>query len=650
MARRALVLGSQIEGLRGVDNDCHRMAELLDASDFTVDLRTGEAAAREGMLAGYDRLIAASAPEDAAVVYYCGHGYYARVAAEGTAWQCIAPTDLRAGTATDWRGITAWELSIKQKELTDRTKNVTVILDCCHSAQLSRSDGVEGSVPRALPHPVEGGFGRHLEALRVKYPRAADAVDAVGNPDAVRVVACGQTECAFEYPDEAGQYHGAFTEVLIDVLTQVGTAQVSWAAIIGVIRARVLRRFVRQRPDVEGPARRGVFSLSEQRDLHTVAVAAECGGYRLSVGQLTGAAVGDVYMVLPSRSVRPDDSPGLARLEVVEVAPTTAIGRRIDRTDEPRRSSGAIIPSKDVREIEELAAEGGALPPTAVAVRVRRAARRWTVAVDASGAARAHVEEAIAGSSSFRTAQPRELGAVATVRVEGDVVTVGDGGGALCPPLRFPSELPRALTQVASLGAAQDLRELEGEHGVDAAEVAITLGAVRDGQRHPLPDHGFVFALGDRYYVDIRNRGQRTLFVHLLGINARGKITLLTHFAHRGVALDVHARSVTIGQRADGALVGVGLRWPEGLPAQGLPRLTELVVVATRDQVDISVLETEVAILRGGGGEVTSAPDVLCNRRYRSPGALDGFFLKRLSILLAPDAGAEEALAREGAQ
>ncbi|MGH9887690.1 MAG: caspase family protein, partial [bacterium] len=75
MARRALVLGSQIEGLRGVDNDCHRIAELLDASEFTVDLRTGEAAAREGVLAGYDRLIAASAAEDAAVVYYCGHGY-----------------------------------------------------------------------------------------------------------------------------------------------------------------------------------------------------------------------------------------------------------------------------------------------------------------------------------------------------------------------------------------------------------------------------------------------------------------------------------------------------------------------------------------------------------------------------------------------
>src|ERR1700759_313069 len=114
MARHALVLGSQMEGLRGVDNDTRRMAAMLDARGFAVDLRVGADATRAGMLAGYDQLIAASGPDDAAVVYYCGHGYHASVPQEGRSWQCIAPTDLREGTVTDWRGITAWELSIKQ--------------------------------------------------------------------------------------------------------------------------------------------------------------------------------------------------------------------------------------------------------------------------------------------------------------------------------------------------------------------------------------------------------------------------------------------------------------------------------------------------------------------------------------------------------
>ena len=42
MAGHALVLGSQIEGLRGVDNDTRRMAAMLDARGFTVDLRVGD--------------------------------------------------------------------------------------------------------------------------------------------------------------------------------------------------------------------------------------------------------------------------------------------------------------------------------------------------------------------------------------------------------------------------------------------------------------------------------------------------------------------------------------------------------------------------------------------------------------------------------
>src|ERR1051325_6755463 len=128
MTRRALVLGSQIDGLRGGDHDTRRMASMLAARGFSVDLRVGADATRAGMLAGYDQLIAASGSDDVAVVYYCGHGYYASVSHEARSWQCIAPTDLRDGAVTDWRGITAWELSIKQAQLTARTRNVTVIL------------------------------------------------------------------------------------------------------------------------------------------------------------------------------------------------------------------------------------------------------------------------------------------------------------------------------------------------------------------------------------------------------------------------------------------------------------------------------------------------------------------------------------------
>jgi hypothetical protein len=620
MARRALVLGSQIEGLRGVDNDTRRMAAMLDARGFAVDVRVGEAATRAGMLAGYDQLIAATGPDDAAVVYYCGHGYHATVPAETRSWQCIAPTDLRAGTTNDWRGITAWELSIKQAQLTAKTRNTTVILDCCHSAQLSRSDGVPGAFPRALPHPVHTGFDHHLAALRAMYGSALDAVDPVGNPHAVRVVACGQSESAFEYPDEAGQYHGVFTEVLIDALTQVGWSPVSWAAIIGAIRARVLRRFPRQRPDIEGPVCRGLFSLTEHDGPRSVALVATSTGFRLSAGQLTGAAVGDIYGVPPPESPVHDDSASLAELEIVEVFPTTATARRTSG-DRP-------------------------IPADAVAVPLRRCARRWPVAVDGPGAACGAVYSAIAASSTLRAAAPDEAGALATVRIADGSMTIEDTGGPLSPPVAFPTELDRVLSQLANLGVAQGIRELEGEHGVQTTELAIDLGIVSAETSQRLPDHGAVLGLGDRYCLRIEQRTRRTLFVHALNLSARGKITLLTHFALGGRALDRRSPSVTIGERADGALVGVGLRWPDGLPRHGLPRLTEFIVIATLTTTDLSGLETRDATTwRSDGNELERALAQLWGGTYRGerrPGPLDGFLVKRLSVLLTPDSASKD--------
>jgi hypothetical protein len=615
MARRALVLGSQIEGLRGVHNDVQRMTAMLDARGFVVDLRVGADATRAGMLAGYDQLIAASRPQDAAVVYYCGHGYHGVISDEGRSWQCIVPTDLRDGSATDWRGITAWELSVKQAQLTARTRNVTVILDCCHSAQLSRSDGVVGAMPRALPHPVHIGFEHHMAALRATYGAAFDAVDPVGDPHAVRIVACGQSESAFEYPDAEGRHHGVFTDVLVDVLTRVGTSPVSWGAIVSAIRAQVLRTFPRQRPDIEGPVRREPFSLAEHDDVGGVEVAADGEQFRLAVGQLTGTAVGDVYAVLPAGAPVYDDAGALARLEVTEVFATTALARRT--------TGGLQIPAK------------------AIAVPTRRCAVRWPVAIEGDEPARVAVEAAIAASPTLRIAQPGALGALATVRIENDAVTIADAGGALFPPAACPDGLGGVVAHLASLGVAQGLRELEGEHGVLASELAIELGTVLDGQTRRLPDHGGVLGLHDRYYVKLERRGQRTLFVHLLNISARGKLTLLTHFARGGVVLDRHRPAVLIGQRADGAVLGVGLRWPEGMPRDGA-RLTEFMVIATLGVTDLSGLETrELVVTRSGGNQLQRALAQLCNGASRGAGEagpLDGFLVKRCSILLDPGA------------
>jgi hypothetical protein len=106
-----------------------------------------------------------------------------------------------------------------------------------------------------------------------------------------------------------------------------------------------------------------------------------------------------------------------------------------------------------------------------------------------------------------------------------------------------------------------------------------------------------------------------------------------------------------LGQRSDGAIIGVGLRWPDGMTRTGMPRLTELVVIATPAVTDLSGLETrDPVVMRSGATRLQRTLAQLCDGAYRSAtsaGALDGFYMKRLTILLAPDEASTEHLARE---
>ena len=625
--KRALVIGSQIEGLRGVHNDTRAMQAMLAARGFEVELRIEAAASRAGILAGYDRLIAASQTDDAAVVYYSGHGCYGTVSTpERRSWQCIVPTDVFAGSATDWRGITAWELSIKQAQLTAKTKNVTVILDACHSAQMSRSAAVREAVPRALSHPVQLGFATHLAQLRAAYQAAFSAVAALGDANAVRLVACGREESAFESPGDDGTFHGAFTRALLDVLAQIGTADISWAAVRDAIRARVVRDFAIQRPDVEGPVRRRLFSLAEDDDRGGVTVTAIGERFRLPVGQLTGVVLGDVYGVMPIGSTSYDARRALGELEVVEVHALTSYARR---------NAGDT-----------------AIPVDAVALPITRNVLRRAVVVVAPDDARPAIEHAIAASPRLRIAQDGEPATVARLRLAGGLLTIEDNRGPMFPAMRFPGELSATVTNVANLGVAQAVRELVGEHGVHERELEIELGTVQRGLPSKLPDHGAMLGLRDRLYVKIANKAHRRLFAHVFNIGVRGKVTLLTRFAPAGVALDRGDPAFVLGESNSGALEGLGLTWPVGLPVSDGPRLDEVVVIVTTAQTSLHGLETQevLATTRGHG---TRLQDTLAQlqdgltRDVSGGPPPEGFFVKRLSYLLHPRDAAMAGLAFE---
>lgn len=627
--KRALILGAQIEGLKGVVNDTAAMTQLLakqlgfddivERVDAQVDAQPGRnVASRAGILAGYEDLIQRTGAGDTVVIYFSGHGFYGTLAGSPRTWQSIVPTDIRLGSAADFRGITAWELSVLHHRLTRKTPNLTVILDCCHASQMSRDDAARDAIPRALPHPVKVGFEAHIAALRQQYGAAFDAVEPAGNPSAVRLVACGEAESAFEYETAAGR-RGVFTEALIDVLREVGTADVSWAAVGAAVRARVLRSFRTQRPDIEGPVERAPFSTRTAASGEVTTLRAAGDRFELPGGRLTGIVVRDIYSVMPASSTSHDPSKAIAELEIDETRELVALGRV--RTWSNGHQS---------------------VPGDAVAIPIAKNVVKRAVKLVVPAEVRPEIAKALDGAKTVREAEDGET-AMATLRLVDGQLTV-ERGAPVFAPARYPAELPGVIQRIKDLAVAEALRELIGEHGVYRNEVDLEIGVVDSGVQRPFRQVQAALGLRDRYYIQVTSRSPRQLFVHIFNIGLQGTVRLLTkHIAPSGNSIQRGDPPLVFGQSFDHRLVGREILWPKDLPRDGIPRPDEYFVVITSSRVNLSVLETQAHV----PGETQRAPgtklqDLLAQLHdglSRDDGdgePMEGFYVERLAFLLHP--------------
>jgi hypothetical protein len=606
-----------------VDGDAQRVAAALERLGFVPYPRlAGDAATRDGIVAGYERLIRDTDAGDAAVIYYSGHGGYTvnLEASAGTrTFQNLVPTDHDLSTDDDYRGVTALELSLLQQRLTAKSKNVTVILDCCHSAQMSRDGAVRDAVARGLPHPLQLGFAPHLAALEARYPGELARLGTRGNPDAVRIVACAQSESAYEYTNPAGLRTGVFTEALLALLDETRTVPMSWALLGQALRRRVQGQFPAQRPEIEGPAGRQLFSLADAPGSEIVSVRQRTAGYEIAAGAIHGVTTGDTYDVA---AVATTAQP-VARAEVTATRPTTA----------------------DV-VITGWHAGVTALPVDAVAIPIARAAVKRPVVLDVDADARPAATAAFAAARTLRIARPDEHDrSLARLRIAGGQLTIEDARGPLFAPAS-PTALAAAMQNLANLGVAQGLRELAGEAGVYARELDIEWGVLEGGALRPRPDDGAALGLGDQIYCRVRNtgRGQRDLHVHIFNLGLQGKVTLLTAYAPAGVRLCAGAE-LNIAETPSGALAGLTLSWPGGLPMTTFPRVDSLVVIATTHPANLTVLETRTATMRGARAGMSELQQLLAQlhdggTRDATPAHQpEGYYAKLLTFFLHPRQG-----------
>src|SRR5262245_17025847 len=302
MTRWGLVIGSGFDDPRGVENDVQLIGDLLADRDFAVETLLGPRATRAGILAAWDAIITGAGPDDAVAIYYAGHGALvinterqARRFDLPESFRAICPTDYGQSTDDDFRGISSFELSIKLAAVTAKTRNVTVILDCCYSGQLCRGAGASGRRARGLPAPSRLALSRHLHALRDSGALAE--LGALANPDAVRIVGAGESSGAFPtpvprtppWPSRIGEqgrdgFVGALTLALCDLLDEIGDAAVPWQSIVPALCRHVCAHGDGQQPNIEGAVKRVPFELTEL-DASCARIERDGDGFMIGAGR-----------------------------------------------------------------------------------------------------------------------------------------------------------------------------------------------------------------------------------------------------------------------------------------------------------------------------------------------------------------------------
>ncbi|KAL4863196.1 hypothetical protein BDV12DRAFT_202348 [Aspergillus spectabilis] len=191
--KRALIIASPFNALLDPLADAEAMKSVLLKQGFEILECSNSSATRRGILDTWERLIDATSTGDVVVIYYSGHGALVRprddqdydISEEeqkSSPFQVLVPMDYDQTTDTDFTGILNLEITYMLRETTNKSQNVTVIIDCCHFGRLFRDTacGIEAR-PRNLPeiryHSIadfisrirkEGHFQGHSNFTRVK--------------------------------------------------------------------------------------------------------------------------------------------------------------------------------------------------------------------------------------------------------------------------------------------------------------------------------------------------------------------------------------------------------------------------------------------------------------------------------------------------
>jgi Caspase domain len=599
VTRRALLIGSETSGLKGCNADVALMSDALAARDFgDIDVRIAGDANRTGIVDGFERLIASVGADDVLFVYYSGHGgrivrpdFDERKAAGlPVHFQFIVPTDMDDSDVGDFRGVLSEELTGYQRRLTDAfvslgsLPNVTTILDCCHSGYMARAVDV---VQKSIDAESKGFRMRGIREHAAQLSGVAAIAGLATNRDAVRVVACQSEESAFEFPSSRGGRHGALTDALVSVLDDLGPAPVSWGMTIELVRRRVRALVPEQRPDVEGPADRLLFSGDRLAQRTAMALTVIDDEVTIEAASVLGITVGDEFRLVKAGF---DETIG------------TAVVQRID-------GGGAVLDITSTGADPGEAISGG----NAVAIPTSVTVPRVQVAIEFEGENAEALRNRLRDEASVAVTAETTKAAIRVTRESDELILCDESGDRWRVDAYGDNDAGhRTLVRdVDAIGVGHRLLDLPAGEGDCALGPVVTVefGTVIDGKRQPLASSGERLVAGTKIFLTVTNTSAETLFAWIFDVGVSGRSSLLTNAAPSGTLLGATG---TEGDRLDvWGPVGESLFWPVDVPVAGAANAArwESMLVLTADRRgDLSSLASSHRAARGA---VHSALDAL---------------------------------------
>ncbi|XXX76134.1 caspase family protein [Sorangium sp. So ce134] len=462
-------------------------------------------------------------------IYYSGHGTQTTVSSGEARYfrEALVPVDFARGDG-DAQLLFDFELNNLLERIGRRTQSVTVVLDCCSSAGITRS----GLAPT-------GGRDRFLRVAedavvaREAFPRRDDArgvARALANGLAACqiVAACLADERAIECDDAGGVRHGALTSALLaklEPLDPAGLLTVRWGAIWRDVLAGVARVNPQQHPWLYGDFGRRVFHGGDHAPMRFGIVRRDLR-YHLDAGALFGVTEGAIMAVEPAAPAE-GSAPSIGRVRITSATRLTA----------------------------EATAEGDVfdVPPGMHArIEVPGADERLAVAVDSAAP---EVAALVRATPSVRVAPSHEAEVWLTARRDGAHVLCDDAHGTgasgepvlVVVPARESARIPAVLSHYARYRAplrlARACTDLPGQLRIALLCCDHHVSSV-DPQNPALPEvaggapaYPYRLRAGERFCVRVENRSPYRLYATLLNAASSGCVEYLGDAAIDGRGL-----------------------------------------------------------------------------------------------------------------